>query len=98
MRPFDAYNTSDIDLNDSVINIQRVPRSCRWCHEVFNDLPQLEAHQIVCQQKKRFACSSCSEKFPTPRRLDKHMKFSHSPLNSRGNHFYTTTQIQKIEN
>lgn len=92
MRPFDA-NTSDIDLNDSAITIQRVPRSCEWCHEVFNELTQLEAHQILCIQNKTFECSSCSEKFPTPRRLDKHMKFSHSPLNPRGNYFYLLKRI-----
>lgn len=84
MRPFDA-NVSDINSIDSGIIIQRVPRICEWCHEVFNELPQLEAHQIRCTQKTKFKCSSCSEKFPTPRRLDKHMKFSHSPSNSRGN-------------
>lgn len=86
MRPFNA-NTSDIELIESRISVQRVPRICEWCHEVFNELPQLEAHQIGCRRKKRFECSSCSEKFPTPRRLDKHMKFSHSSSNPRGNSF-----------
>lgn len=94
-RSFDA-STSSIDLNDSGITMQRVPRICEWCHEVFNELVQLEAHQISCTRSKMFECSNCSEKSPTSRRLDKHMRILNSPLKSKSNlHVFHSLQEKR---